>query len=200
MQFGVFALKTVKVVFAASIGIVAVLTLYSLPAMMTLPRGTRPGIEELTISEAADQLRETGTTDWELVEEARAVVAERMAYSRRNSFDGHRRAFARGYGYCQQQSFALEDLLTQLGFEAKVVQAYQNELPDGQVTAHSWVSVTIDGETRYIDTLHYDAEAENITFTPQSEVLDYTPAFRLMAGWGAAPVNAYRYYKTGVDY
>jgi transglutaminase-like putative cysteine protease len=192
-------LVIVKLVLFAALAIILGLPLYALPATLSLPRGLRPGLKRLTISQAVRQLRGTGKTGWSLVEAARALVADRMHYCRRNSFDPAVKAFERGYGYCQQQSYALADILTELGFEAKVVGAFRNKLPGGRVGGHAWVSVTLDGETRYVDSLHYDAKAGKIAFTPLTHVFSYTPASRVFFGWGSAAVNAHRYYLTGKD-
>lgn len=192
-------LVILKVVLLIALGIILGLPLFAIPAMLSLPRGTRPGIKKLTIFQAAQQLQQTGKTGWSLVEAARALVAARMQYCRRNSFDVAAMAFERGYGYCQQQSYALVELLTQLGFDAKVVGAFRNSLPDGNVGGHAWVSVKLDGETRDIDSLHYDVESGRITFTPLTEVFNYTPVSRVVYGWGSAAVNAHRYYVTGKD-
>lgn len=189
----------VKLVIFAALGIILGLPLYALPATLSLPRGMRPGLKRLTISQAVQHLGATGKTGWSLVEAARALVAERMRYSRRNSFDPAARAFERGYGYCQQQSYALVDILTRLGLEAKVVGAFRNRLPNGRVGGHAWVSVTLDGQTRFIDSLHYDATAGKITFTPLTQVFSYTPVSRVFFGWGSAAVNAHRYYLAGKD-
>jgi transglutaminase-like putative cysteine protease len=182
----------------ATIG--AGLPLYALPATLSLPAGQRPGVERLTIAQAAQRLRASGKAGMELVEAARALVGERMAYCRRNGFDNHRRAFERGYGYCQQSAYALTDLLRQVGFEVKVVHALQNRFPDGRVTSHAWVGVIVEGETHYVDPLFWDAEAGAVAFTPLSPVLGYSPVFRALAGWGSMAVNAHRYYRTGKDY
>ena len=192
-------LMIVKTVLFAALGIILGLPLYALPATLSLPRGLRPGLKRLTISQAARQLRGMGKTGWSLVEAARALVTERMHYCRRNSFDPAAKAFERGYGYCQQQSYALAAILTELGFEAKVVGAFRNKLPGERLGGHAWVSVTLDGETRYVDSLHYNAKAGEITFTPLTQVFDYTPASRVFFGWGSAAVNAHRYYLTEKD-
>lgn len=172
---------------------------YALPAMLSLSPGQRSGLEPLTISQAAMELRATGLAGKDLVEAARALVAERMAYCRRNSYDNHEKAFERGYGYCSQMADALADLLTRLGFEAEVVHAFQNRFPDGTVSSHAWVQVTVEQETYYVDSLFYDAETRRLTFTPLSEVVPVPPLLKTMESWGAAAVNAYRYYRTGKD-
>lgn len=193
------ALKILKflLLFVASIGIGV--PLYALPATLSLPAGVRPGLEPMTIEQAADQLRATGLTGWELVESARALVGKRMTYSRRNSFDPAPKAFERGYGYCQQMAYALVTLLDELGFDAKVVQSFKTQFPDGRITSHAWVSVAIDGETRYVDPYFWDDEAGRPAFTVVGKVTEYSTLWRWFAGWGSTAENARRYYRTGVD-
>jgi len=189
----------IKIVLSAVVVMMIGLPLYALPATLSLPPGRRPGLQALTISRAAEQMRESGKSGMELVEVTRSLVAERMAYSRRNSFDSYAKAFERGYGYCSQQANALADLLTQLGFEAKVVHAFRNRFPDGSVASHAWVQVVVDDEVRYVDSLFYDANVAGITFTPLSEVQEVSPALKFLEAWGASAVNAHRYYLTGKD-
>lgn len=173
--------------------------LYALPATFSLPSGARPGVDPLTIQQAAQNLRNSGLKDWHLVEAARALVAERMQYSRRNAFDSPAKAFERGYGYCTQQAFALTALLKELGFDARVVQSFQNRFPDGHVTAHAWVRVRVGNKSRYIDSLYYDQETGKLNFTPFSKITYVSPAFKLLALWGGTAVNAHRYYLSGMD-
>ncbi len=179
---------------------VASLPLYALPATRSLPPGPRPGLKALTLAEAAEQLRSTGKTDAALVEAARALVAERMRYCRRNSFDSPTTAFRRGYGYCTQQAYALTDLLARLGIEAKPVYAFRNRLADGRVTGHTWVRVTLNGDEQDIDLLFYDAGTGQLTFVPLTTVRHHTPLFKRATKWGEAAVNAHRYYRTGKDF
>jgi transglutaminase-like putative cysteine protease len=186
---------TILLLLVLGIGVVV----YALPATLSLPPGPRPGLEPLTIPQAADQLRQAGLSGAPLVEAARDMVSERMAYSRRNSFDSPPRAFERGYGYCTQQSRALVELLTRLGFEARVVHAFRNRFPDGTITSHSWVQVQVEGQVRYVDPIFYDAEGAALTFTPLSEVQEISPLLRGFETWGAPAVNAHRFYRTGKD-
>jgi hypothetical protein len=173
--------------------------LYAVPATLSLKPGPRPGITEMSINEAVLLLSANGESGWELVDSARALVAERMAYSRRNSFDSPARAFERGYGYCMQHAYALSYLLKELGFEAEVVQAFQNKFPDGMVTSHAWVSVKIDSEVRHIDSLFYDQQAQSLDFTPLSEITTIPTTFKYFTFWGGPAINAHRYYLTGKD-
>jgi len=175
------------------------LALYALPAMFTLPKGMRPGLEPMDLSQAAQRLLDTGKTGWDLVEAARGLVAKRMQYSRRNSFDRDGKAFERGYGFCTQQAYALVDLITKLGFEAKPVHAFRNKFPDRGSGGHTWVSVSLNGERKYVDSIFYDAESREITFCPVTKVYNHTPSFKWLTRSGEAALNAYRYYCTGKD-
>lgn len=134
------------------------------------------------------------------MEAARGLVAVRMQYCRRNSFDPAPKAFERGYGYCQQQAFALAAILAELGFQAKVVQAFKNKFPNGSMGGHAWVRVTLGDERRHIDSLHFDAQAGKIDFKSLTKIQDYSPLERVFFGWGSAAVNAHRYYVTGKDH
>jgi hypothetical protein len=194
--------KWMVVLAIVPIGVLATclgLVLYALPAILTLPKGLRPGLEPLNLYRAALGLLDTGKTGWDLVEAARAIVAERMQYSRRNSFDNDAKAFERGYGFCTQQAYALVDLLTQLGFEAKAVHAFRNNFPNGENGGHTWVSVSLNGETRFVDSIFYDAETREITFQPISKIYNHTSLFKLLTRSGEAALNAHRYYRTGRD-
>jgi hypothetical protein len=176
------------------------LPLYALPASLSLKRGRRPGLKPLTLNMVADQLQDTGLEGVELAEAARSLVAKRMVYCRRNSFDLYSKAFERGYGYCQQHAYALADLLNKLGFEAKVVHAFRNRFPDGQTGGHAWVQVSLEGQWQHLDTLFYDQETGAITFKPKTKVRHYSPAFRILAGWGSSAINAHYYYFKGRDF
>ena len=169
------------------------------PASISLKRGRRPGIRSLTLAAAAAQLKDTGLVGYELVEAARSLVAERMVYCRRNSFDGYAKAFERGYGCCQQHAYALVHLLKELGFDARVVHTFRNRFLDDKTEAHAWVQVSVNGQWQWVDTLFYDQESRAIRFEPVTKVRTYSPAFRIVAGWGSLAVNAHRYYLTGRD-
>jgi len=90
--------KWVRMAPLALLAVAAGVPLYGLPATLTLPRGQRPGVERLTLAQAAQDLRASGRTGWDLVEAARTSVGQRMQYCRRNSYDSAARAFERGYG------------------------------------------------------------------------------------------------------
>ena len=173
--------------------------IYAIPASLSLGSGTRSGVEELTIEDAALQLRQSGASGFELMEQARILVGERMVYSRRNSFNSHRKAFKRGYGYCQQEAFALARLLENLGFKAWPVHCEHCDFTEMKNTGHAWVQVQYDGEIVDIDPIYMSEVGKPLLFDTRSAVKRYTTLFRLVAGWGSTAVNAYRYYKTGSD-
>ncbi len=187
------------IMFGTLAAIMIGVTLYALPATLSLHEGRRPPLEPLTISKEAQRLKATGKSGMELVEAARALVADRMAYCRRNSFDSHARAFERGYGYCSQHAEALADLLTQLGFKAKVVHAFRNRFPDDTVSSHAWVEVRVEDRNYFVDSIFYDVGDGEITFTPLSEVREVPSLLKFFERWGAPAVNAHRYYLTGKD-
>jgi len=176
------------------------LFLYVLPATLSLPRGQRPDLDDLTIEEAAVRLRQSGAEGWDLIEDARLLVGDRLAYCRRNGFDSYKKAFRRGYGYCEQSAFALVELLQQIGFDARPVHSERNRFPDrDSPTGHAWVRVFYSGETRDIDPRHQDPATGELLFEPGDEAREYSLAFRVMARWGCPIANAYRYYRTGSD-
>jgi len=174
-------------------------TLYAIPAMISLPGGIRAGLEEQTIEEAVKALEKKDLEGLDLIEEARSLVGKRMSYCRRNSYESYEKAFKRGYGFCQQQAFALSAILEELNFEAIPVQSMRTMFPDGNIGGHSWVQVKINEEYLFIDPIFYDADKHEITFAPLSEVTEFSAFFRILSGWGSATINAHRYYTTGSD-
>lgn len=168
---------------------------YSLPATLSLKRGLREGIEDLSIDKALENLTQSKRKGWELIEETRKLVDNRMQYCRRNSFDSYKTAFKRGYGYCQQRAFALSYLLNHLGFASQVVYALRNRFPDGRIESHAWIKLMNRDIPKYLDPTYMQSSADEIIFLPLTKVKEYTAFSRLFAGWGSIVINAYRYYK-----
>ena len=157
-------------------------TLYAIPAMLSLPGGVRTGIKAQTIDEAVQALKKKDLDGRELIEEARSLVGKRMAYCRRNSYESYKKA-----------------LLEDLNFDAVPVQAMQTRFPDGNIGGHAWVRVKVNEAYLFIDPIFYNPENQEITFSPVSEVTEFSPFFRILSGWGSATINAHRYYTTGSD-
>jgi hypothetical protein len=188
------------------LGILAVIALIlviglslSLAAMSSLPAGPRDGLQSMSIEEAVEELAKKELDDWSLVREATNLVGDRMHYCRRNNLQHYRRAFSRGLGFCQQQAFALSDILNQLGFEARPVQAVRCRFPDDGTGGHSWVEVSHRGEQRHIDPLLQDRETGELLFEPISRVTGFSVPFRIMSSLGSSMVNSFVYYNTGSD-
>ena len=173
-------------------------TLIPIPAMLSLPSGIRPGIEELTIDQAVDKLSTSGRSGWDLVKEARNLTGDRMNYCRRNNYQHFKKAFYRGYGFCQQKAFALSYILNELGFEARPVQAYRNRFEFG-VGGHSWVEVNLNGEIRYVDPQFQDRKTDELMFKPLTSVTGFNPVFRIFSSWGSGLMNSLAYYRSGSD-
>ena len=64
--------KWVRIAPIALLAFAVGVPLYGLPATLSLPRGQRPDVDRLTLSQAARQLQDSGQTGWALVEAARA--------------------------------------------------------------------------------------------------------------------------------
>ena len=80
-----------------------------------------------------------------------------------------------------------------------MVHAFRNRFPDGEVGGHAWIRVKVDGEELDIDSMFYDAETGELTFSSLLRVLDHARAFKLLTLESEAAVNAHRYYRTGKD-
>lgn len=198
--------KIIFVLLLVPLAILALATLYALPAVLSLPSGPRSGLGPMTIEEAVAVLRASDKSGWALIEAARALVGQRMRYGRRNNWEHYRKAFARGMGFCQQRAFALRDILQQLGFQARVVQALRNRFPDGKVSGHAWVQVyyveedpALSGEAAWIDIdpEWYDPITRRLTTQPLTRVTRLGGLFRIFSGWGSGVVNAHVYYREG---
>jgi hypothetical protein len=153
----------------------------------------------MTIEEAVTELKSKEIDGWILVHAATNLVDDRMEYCRRNNLQHFRRAFSRGFGFCQQQAFALAAILEQLGFDAHPVQAVKCRFPDNSTGGHSWVQVNYAGEKRFVDPLLQDRNTGKINFEPLSRVTRFSPTFRVFSSWGSSMLNAVVYFRTGSD-
>jgi hypothetical protein len=191
--------EIIRIIGICILSIPVLYTLYGIPAILTLPSGVRSGIDDLTIEQAVDTLKSKNIAGVVLIQEARRMVATRMQYCRRNSYDTYKTAFRRGYGYCVQQAYALQFLLTELGFDAKVVQATRNRFENGKIGGHAWVRVLYNNTLIQIDPTDKNLQNEGLTFEARSKVTEFGYLFRALTFWGSAGFNAHRYYITGRD-
>jgi hypothetical protein len=141
-------------------------TLFSMAAMISLPAGPRPGIRE-------ESMESSGLSGWGLVREATNHVDERFEYCRRNNLQHFQRAYERRLGFCQQQAFALNEILNRLGFETRPVQSVRCRFADGRIGGHAWVEVRHMRETKYVDTLLQDPGTATLTFEPIARVTGF---------------------------
>ena len=127
-----------------------------------------------TLDDAVTACRRTGLKGWELVLYAQRLVYDKFAfYSLRNGWDTPTRAFARGMGYCTQYNLALGQLLEQLGFEvdpvfSRRIRAFDD--PDWTM-GHTWLRVTLEGETLDVCAGHADNRPGAVNFVPLAPVL-----------------------------
>lgn len=171
---------------------------YSLTASRRL-RATRADERScLTIDDAVRFLRESSLTGWPLVEAAQQLVARSMSYSRRNSWDSPRRAFARGMGYCHQRALALQLILRQLGLSASPVFAsscrfpaasiHEYEEPE-RIAGHVWLRVNLGGKELDVCPGDPTNSPGVVHFTPLSRVKQYRGLARLGGQLGSIYVN-----------
>jgi transglutaminase-like putative cysteine protease len=111
----------------------------------------------MTIADAVAACRRSGLAGWELVAYTQQLVAHKFTYSRLNTWDTPARAFARGWGYCEQQALALKAIYDALGIQTHPVFAlrcvFSPKLVDGVwwpgwVSGHAWLRVQVGDEER----------------------------------------------------
>jgi hypothetical protein len=152
-------------------------------------RGGRP--RELdgvtTLDDAVTACRRTGLSGWALVLYAQRLVYDKFAfYSLRNGWDMPARAFARGMGYCTQYNLALGQLLERLGFAVKPVFSLRVCVLDDPDWAmgHTWLRVTLEGETFDVCAGHADNRPGSVNFVPRTPVLPGSPAAFFLTNLG----------------
>ena len=158
----------------------------------------RPDVRPMTLEGAVALLRESPAREWDLVAEAQQLVARRMAYSRRNSWDSPARAFERGMGYCHQRALALQAILTSLGVESRPVAARRCRFPAAHiheyvepehVSGHVWLRVTIDGRERDVCPGDVANTPGQVAFTVLSPTREYRGLRRLGGQLGSIGLN-----------
>lgn len=127
----------------------------------------------VTMKDGVEACRQSGLRGWELVTFAQQLTAKKFAtYATLNLWDPPGRAFIYGTGYCTQYNLALGQLLRRLGFEVTAVFALKARFfdnPDWSM-GHTWLRVTVDGETRDVCAGRADNEAGKVHFVPLSAV------------------------------
>jgi hypothetical protein len=176
-----------------------------LPGLLLLSPGqttTMGGIT--TLQDAVDACRRSGLEGWELVEHAQKIVAHKFTYSRRNSWESPRTAFARGRGFCVQQALALKAIYDELGIKARAVHGRGDFMgmhihgvwePGGNFN-HSWLEVTVQGRSLYVCPGSVENAPGKLDFHITGKVKDYTPILHTLSFPGYIIVNAVRDFKS----
>jgi hypothetical protein len=126
-----------------------------------------------TVDDAVTACQRADLSGWELVAYAQRLVYRKFThYSCRNLWDTPAWAFRRGLGYCTQYNLALKEILDRLGFETKVVFSLRVCVDDNPAwtMGHTWLRVTLDGETRDVCAGHVDNRPDQVNFAPLSPV------------------------------
>lgn len=192
----------------AAAGLVA-LFLLSIPAMRRLPKRGRMTVDGVTtLDQAAEACRRSGLRGWDLVAYAQHLIARKFAYSRRNPWDSPARAFEHGWGYCQQQALALQQLYDALGIASRPVFARRCWFPPavvhgieepGGVSGHTWLQVRLNGVE--LDICPGDAGNRPgvVHFKVLSPVHELRPWLRPFTHLGSVAVNLWRDHKAMHD-
>jgi hypothetical protein len=141
----------------------------------------------LTLDDAVLACRSSGLEGWDRVAYAQALVYHKFVfYSARNLWDAPAQAFLYGMGYCTQYNLALAQLLDRLGVHSQAVFCLQvrvDDLPDWRM-GHTWLRVTIDGETRDVCAGRAENLPGSVGFTPLRRVWPGHPAVLFLTHLG----------------
>lgn len=144
----------------------------------------------VTLDDAAAACRRSGLAGWALVTYAQQLVYHKFAvYSVHNLWDTPAAAFVYGMGYCTQYNLALKQLLQRLGIQSQVVFCLQvavEEMPAWRM-GHTWLRVTLDGDTRDLCAGRAENRPGAVGFTPLRRVLRGWPPLLLLTHLGMIP-------------
>ena len=176
-----------------------------IPGLVLLPKKKKNTIDGvITIQDAIRKSRETGFSGWELAGYAQILAARKFTYSRRNSWESPEKAFARGMGYCYQQSLALQKIYDGLGIPSTLVYG-QGYFPESTIHGviepaskqnHAWLEVKMNGESRYVCPGHPDNAPGRYHFTIKTQVKEMSGILRFFTFTGAIMVNAARDFRS----
>ncbi len=127
----------------------------------------------VNMKDAVNACRQSGLQGWDLVKFAQQLTASKFAiYSTLNLWDPPGRAFIYGTGYCTQYNLALKRILERLGFETEAIFALKVRVFDNEewTMGHTWLRVTLDGETRVVCAGRKENEPGKAHFVPLSKV------------------------------
>ena len=203
--------RSKKIVLKILIGFAGLVILYifcigiaCIPGLFLLSEEKTTTIDGVTtFEEAVLACRGSGCEGWDLVEYAQKLTARKFTYSRRNSWESPEKAFARGQGYCVQQALVLNRIYKGMGIESKVVHG-KGDFPDSVIHGvselggnfnHTWLEVTINGETLYVCPGSASNSPGNLDFTITGKVKPYTKIMHFFTYPGAILINAIRDFR-----
>ncbi len=163
-----------KKLFTVPLLAAAGMSILMMPGALRLPRYQRTAVDGVvSLPDAVRLCRRSDLQDWELVTFALQLVARKFAvYSTLNLWDPPGRAFVYGMGYCTQYNLALQLILQRLGFQTQVVFALKTRFLDNEewTMGHTWLHVTINGETRDVCASRVNNEPGKVNFVPLSRI------------------------------
>jgi hypothetical protein len=175
-----------------------------IPGLLLLPEDKTTTVGGITtLEDAVRSCCKSGLDGWDLVEYAQKLTAQKFTYSRRNSWESPEKAFARGQGYCVQQTLALKKIFDELGIPATAVHG-KGEFPESVIHGirepggnfnHSWLEVTLDNESRFVCPGNVENTPGKMDFKITSKVKKYTEFMHFFTFSGAILVNAFRDFR-----
>jgi hypothetical protein len=140
-----------------------------------------------TVEDAVAACQRAGLSGWDLVTYAQTLVYHKFIhYSCRNLWDTPAWAFRRGMGYCTQYNLALKAILDRLDVETQAVFSLRVRVDDNPAwtMGHTWLRVTIDGETLDVCAGHRDNGPGQVNFAPLTPVWPGNRIFLLLTHLG----------------
>lgn len=154
---------------AAAVAIAPVVARTPKPQVAT-PEGVR------ILHDAVAVCRDSGLTDWDLVEFAQQLVHRKFTrYSILSVWESPAWAFKNSRGYCNQYNTSLWWLLRELGFDAERVFAtrVRQDVNPWWRMGHMWVRVAIEGLTLDVCAGMPDNRPGRVQFTPITDVRSF---------------------------
>ncbi len=159
-----------------------------MPGALRLPRYQRTSVDSVvSLPDAVRLCRRSGLQGWDLVTFAQQLIARKFTvYSTLNLWDPPGRAFVYGLGYCTQYNLALQLILRRLGFQTEVLFALKTRFLDNEewTMGHTWLWVTINGETRDVCASRVDNEPGSVNFVPLSPIHRGSPLIMFLTHLG----------------
>ena len=148
--------------------------LLMLPARWALAGRKPRALQEIeTLDDAVAVCQRSGLSGWELVTSAQRLWSyHQFAFYSCRTCGIRQRSLPTRHGILHQNNLALKQILDRLGFASRLslVQVrVRQPWPDWSM-GHTWLRVTVDGETRNVCAGHADNLPGQVNFTPLAPV------------------------------